>query len=403
MNRIPLTKLLAVGTALVVPVALAACGSDSKKDDDGSAGLKGAPIKIMTIYPSGGVVSFPDLPDGAKAAVKSINESGGVKGRPLKLLTCSDGNNANASADCGRKAIKEGVVALVGSTSTFSTTYLPILTAKQIPSIGNGAASAADFVGSMAFPIGGGPSGVFGGLPRFLADEGAKRIVMVRPDLAPAANAVKSANEALKPLGQQIVGQVPVPISAPDMTSYVAQVASQKADGVVVILPGAQSISFVEGLRESTPNVKIALASTEPALHKALGDQIDGIITSSDVLPMPGTTTPAALEYEKQMKSEGFKVDNNGVNAWLSVRILADLAKDMPEITGPALVKKLNKTVNLKTGFTPPLQWVRGNVGGTPRSFTACSLAIRFDADGKQKLVTGKFFDAYQNRPCRTP
>jgi ABC-type branched-subunit amino acid transport system substrate-binding protein len=397
------TAALRALTAGVLALALAACGSSA--DDDDSSDLPGKPIKIMTIYSKAGPVALPEVPEGAVAAVRAINDGGGIDGRPLELIDCPDGNNANTAADCARRAIDEGVVALVGSASTYSTVFLPKLSKRKIASFGNIPAGVADFASTASFPITGGPPITFAALPRFLADDGAKKISLVRPDLAAAGFARFIADQGLRPKGIKIASEVPVPISAPDMSTYAAQALAGDVDGVVVILPGPQAVNFVQVLRETDPDIRVALASTDPGpVHEALGERAEGIIQALDTVPVPGTESEAAKRYEDEMKAAGFD-DLSGyrLNSWLAVHVLARLLPDLPQVTAPAVWKKIEDTSGLKTGLMPPLQWKRGWVGKAPRAFNPCALASKLTASGEQEPVTGEFFDPFKNQACPTP
>jgi hypothetical protein len=42
-------------------------------------------------------------------------------------------------------------------------------------------------------------------------------------------------------------------------------------------------------------------------------------------------------------------------------------------------------------------------VGGIPRVFNGCEMAVELNAKGVPKPVTGKFFDPFKNAECPTP
>src|SRR5947207_557988 len=120
-------------------------------------GVGAAPnaIKVMMIYSKSGAVAFPQLPDGADAAVRAINRSGGIHGRPLEFIACDDGGNESGAAACGRQAVSERVVALVGTTSLYGGAYLPTLVKHRIADLGNVPSSVEDFISRATFPLSG--------------------------------------------------------------------------------------------------------------------------------------------------------------------------------------------------------------------------------------------------------
>ena len=371
-----------------------------------AAPASGDPIKLMMIYEgSAGVGGSPTLPEGAVAAVRAINKAGGVGGRRLVLIKCDTKNDPNQAAACGRKAVDQGVVALVGDLTTYGDQFLPLMQENKIPSIGTLTSNTTDFISPASFPIGGGAIATFANLPRFLADEGAKKIALVRIDLGAAAAATAIGNKGLASTGLKITNEVPVPTTAPDMSTYVAAALAGGTDGIVVILPGQQALQFVQAARQAAPDVKLALASTEAGpVTKALGPQVKGVVQALDSIPTPPVRIPAGRQFAKEMRAAGYdELGGFAPNSWLSVRAFADLAKGLPEVTAPATFDKLEQTTGLATGLTPPLQWTTGGVGGIPRIFTGCQMSVRLTAKGVQKPVTGKFFDSFTNAECPTP
>ena len=152
-----------------------------------SAKPTGEPVKVMVIYEKSAGVASPEIPDGAKAAAKAMNKQDGIGGRPVKVLVCDTNNDPNIAAECGRTAVEEGVVALIGTLTPHADSFMSLMEENKIPSIGNVLASIADFTSPASFPISGGLPATAGDLPRFLADDGAEKISIARIDLSAAA------------------------------------------------------------------------------------------------------------------------------------------------------------------------------------------------------------------------
>lgn len=374
----------------------------------GAQKATGTPIKLMVIHEKSAGVANPEIPEGAIAAAKAINKQGGVgpQKQPLEIIACDTGNDPNGARTCGQRAVSEGVMAAISSLTPYSGEYLPLFAENKIPSIGQITASVADFTSPAAFPITGGAPVTFAALPRFLADQGAKTISMVRPDIGGVAAALKNfANQGLKPVGQEIKNDVPIPTAAPDMAPYVQAALAGGTDGIVVGLGASQAIAFTQAALQANPKVKIALISTEAGpVREGLGKQAQGVIQGPALVPVTETKNKTNRQYIKEMKAAGYK-DFTGFRnqAWLSVRIFADIADSLPAVSAAAVFDKLNTTTNLVTGLTPPLQWTTGGVGGIPRVFNGCEMAVELNAKGVPKLVTGKFFDPFKNAECPTP
>jgi ABC-type branched-subunit amino acid transport system substrate-binding protein len=369
----------------------------------------GDPVKVMVIYEKSAGLPNPEIPDGAKAAAKALNAKNGINGSPVKVLVCDTNNDPNTAADCGRQAVDQGVVALIGVLTPHSTGFMPLMEQSKIPSIGVVAAGFADFTSPAAFPITGGLPATAGDLPRFLADAGAKKISVARVDLAAAAIIPSFANTALAKVNQKVLNDVPVPQSAPDMSSYVQAALANGTDGILVALSGQDAVNFVQAAKQADPKVKIAVISTEPgAFQKALGDQAAGIIQGPAYLPPSSAKSKEGARYLKEMKAAGYK-DTSGfrINSWTAMQVLAQVAKGLPQpLTSAAVFDKLNATSGLKTGLTPPLQWTTAadtGVGAITRVFNLCELAVAMTKGTKVKPVTGKFFDAFNDQDCPTP
>jgi len=367
----------------------------------------GDPVKVMVIYEKSAGLPNPEIPDGAKAAAKALNKKNGVGGSPVKVLVCDTNNDPNTAAECGRTAVDEGVVALIGVLTPHSAGFMPLMEENKIPSIGVVAAGASDFTSPAAFPISGGLPATAGDLPRFLADAGAKKISIARVDLAAAAIIQNFAKTTLAKVNQQLVNDVPVPQSAPDMSSYVQASLANGTDGIVVALGGQDSVNFVQAAKQADSKVKLAVISTEPGdFQDALGDQAAGIIEGPAFLPPLSVKTKEGNRFLKEMKAAGYK-DTSGfrINSWVAMQVLAQVADGLPEVTAAAVFDKLNTTSGLETGLTPPLQWTTPAEIGLPlpRVFNGCELAVKLTKGTKVKPVTGKFFDAFVGEECETP
>jgi ABC-type branched-subunit amino acid transport system substrate-binding protein len=361
----------------------------------------------MVIYEaSAGLAASPELPNGAVAAAKALNKKNGIGGNTVEVLTCDTEDNPNTAAECGRQAVDEGVVALVGNFTLHGDAFLPLMAENKIPSIGPRPSGAAEFTADAAFPLVGGAVTSFGALPRFLADAGAKSIAIVRPDIASGAITARFGNAALDKVGMELTHDVPIPNDAPDMSSYVEAALADGTDAIMVGLSGQQALNFVQAAKQANPEVLIAMVSTEPAkVRKALGPDAAGIIQAGGFLEPSIVKTEEGARFLKEMKAGGFGKDESVISSWLSMQVLATIAEELPEVTAAAVFDKLNTTTGLETGLTPPLQWTTpADIGlPLPRIFNVCALPIELTKTKKIKAITGTFFDAYADEECPTP
>jgi ABC-type branched-subunit amino acid transport system substrate-binding protein len=406
-----MTQLTRRGLRVVLVAVLAltatACGDDTKStsgsdsSDTAAAALTGAPVKLMVVYESTGPSAVPEVPEGVIAAAKAINAGGGIKGRPVQVIRCDTKADPNVATECGRKAVAEGVVAMVGNLTIYGNRFMPLMAQHKIASIGLEPATAADFTSPASFPVGGGAPVVFAGLSAALAEAGAKKIVLARQDIPAAAAVAPFVNAGLKRF-HLTMRDVPVPPGAPDMSPYAAAALQRGTDGIVVTQADQDAVNFIEAVRQANPDVKIALnAPSNAQVNKALGNDADAIIESGATSIALKNT--AEKQYEADMKAAGYD-DFTGYRlpAYAGVRVAQKLAEDLPSVTGPAVFNALRRATNLETGLTPALQFTEGGVAGLPRVFNPCLFAVRMQA-GKQVPITAKFENAFTGERCGTP
>jgi branched-chain amino acid transport system substrate-binding protein len=355
----------------------------------------------MIVYESTGPSASPEIYGGAIAAADAINAGGGIGGRPVQIIRCDTKADPNVATECGRKALSEGVVAMVGNLTIFSNRFMPLLAQHKIPSIGLEPATATDFTSKASFPIGGGAPVQFAGLGAALAEAGAKKIVLARLDIPAAAAVAPFVNAGLKRF-HLTMRDVPVPPGAPDMAPYAAAALKDGTDGIVVTQADQDAVNFIEAVRQANPNVKIALNATSLGeVNKALGSNADGVIENGAMTT--GLKNTAEKQFEKDMKAAGY-TDLTAYNlaAYASVRVVQRIAKGLPTVTAPAVFNALQHATKVETGFTPPLQFTKGGVAGLPRVFNPCLFAIRIK--GNERVpITGKFENAFTGKTCRTP
>jgi ABC-type branched-subunit amino acid transport system substrate-binding protein len=386
-----------IALGLVASLGVAASGLAAAT----AAKPSGPPLKLMVVYEGRGASASPDVPEGAIAAAKAINAGGGIKGRPVQIIRCDTQNDPNVATQCGRKAVAEGVVAMVGNLTIYANRFMPLLARHKIPSIGNEPATAADFTSPSSFPIAGGAPVQFAGLGAALAAAGAKKIVLARLDIAEAAAVAQFVNLGLKRF-QLTMRDVPVPVGAPDMAPYAAAALQGGTDGIVVAQAAQDTVNFIQAIRQANPKVMIAMNVTmQGQVNKALGSDADGIIeNAADTIALRNT---AQKRYERDMKAAGYK-DLTGYRlpAYVSVRLVQTIAKGLTRVSAPAVFNALQRATHLETGFTPPLQFKKGGVAGLPRVFNPCLFNFRIQG-GKQVPITGKFEDAFTGKQCPTP
>ena len=386
--------------ALLVVVALgsASCGSDTKSSSGSEP--SGAPLNLMTVYEGTGPSSSPEVPEGAIAAAKAINADGGIQGRPVKIISCDTKNVASGAAECGRRAVDEGVVAMVGNLGIFSSEFMPLMAQSKIASIGLEPSTADDFSSPASFPIAGGAPVVLAGLAAALAEGGAKHITLARLDIGPAAGLGQFSDAGLKRFNLT-VRDVPVPVGAPDMSPYATAALSGGTDAIIVSQAQQDAVNFVLAVRQADPKIPIALIATSLGdVVRAIGSPANGIIeVASDTTALKSA---AEKQYEVDMKAAGYSnVTGFRLASYASVELFKKIAENLPKITAPAVFDALQQSSSLDVGLTAPLQF-KTSIDGFPRVFNPCLFASRVDGDNLVP-ITGKFENAFTGKECPTP
>ena len=147
-----------------------------------TGGAEDGPIKVMTWAPQDTkATNKPGMPAFAQAYARWINAKGGINGRKLTVLTCNDRNDSVAAAKCARRAVKENVVAVVGSYSQYGDSFFPPLEGAGIPYIGGYGVTNDEFTSPLSYPVNGGQPTLLAGLGKALAPS-CGPVALVRPD-----------------------------------------------------------------------------------------------------------------------------------------------------------------------------------------------------------------------------
>ena len=349
----------------------------------------GPPLKIGFYYPVSANPVGSVLPmalSAARAAIRAINTSGGAHGSPLQLDFCDPKENPNTAAACARQFIADGDVAVAGSFSTQGgTVIVPALTAAGIPSLGVYPLAGADLTSPLAFPISGGSIAAFAAAPYFLKQAGAKKIFF--PYVSGSAGAL--ANEAYvkagaAKVGSTFVGDVGIPGTAPDLSPYIATVKSSGADAVVLGIPEAQSIQFIEQAAQQGLNVKYEFIGFLPDNVQKLGPLLNNLVVPNPYPPATSATEqqfPTLKQFATEMAAEAKSGDQYAAqkywfpihteSPWFAVHFAANVINAIPksQTVTPQTVLTVAQGVQHENplGVGPSFNWTQPKIAKFPR------------------------------------
>lgn len=311
--------------------------------DSSPSGAAGSDaIKIMTIATlESQQFSVPQVRTAVEVAVKAVNDAGGIDGRQVEASFCNDKFDPNEASSCARKAVSEGVVAVVGGVTPNAGSILPILEEAGIPWLaGSGTSGPVELKSPASYPINSGAPGMVIGAGHRAVTMGGKNVVTLTGE-----NESAQIGGEQTTLGVEAAGGknkiVTVPLNAADYSASAAAAIASKPDALVLASTPEDTAKIIQAVRQAGYKGPITSPSSllPPTSIKALGDAAEGISVLSRLVPTTSTDVPEIKEFIAQMTAADAKVriEDLGLNAWTGVRLLAELLKD-GSVKGPESV-----------------------------------------------------------------
>jgi ABC-type branched-subunit amino acid transport system substrate-binding protein len=342
----------------------------------GTGGSGGDPITVMTWAPEGTkATNKPGMPALARAYARWINDHGGINGRRLDVLTCNDHNNGVDAAKCARRAVKENVVAVVGSYSQYADSFFPVLEGAGIPYIGGYGITNEEFTSPLSYPVNGGQPALLAGLGSALAGR-CGPVTLIRPDTIAGDQLPALLDPGLKAGGHEKADDVR---AAEDATEYdgtseralegTATGAGRK--GCVVPVLGDRTGTFMDSFRrarEGYPDVRTAtvLGSVDQTTIDATGGA-SGPYEGSYVTGWYPVASDARWDPMKTVIQEEAFGDNRidpadaGVQTtWIAYTAFKNIIEGLGDgqVSSSTVTRALNGGLEVGTGgLTPTLQW----------------------------------------------
>jgi len=302
---------------------------------------------------------------GLNAAVGAINASGGINGHKLVASVCNDNNDPNQAAACARQAAgNPSVLAAVGNDTNYGAQVNPILAQAGIANIGPIPYSSADFTDKNSYPTSEGTLEEAGEVAVAADLLHAKRIMVPVVDVPAGRELPPLMNAALTGRSATIGGYVYIPLTATDLTSYVAKIEAGKPDAIPTALLTAQNLRLIETAQQQGMSASILVsagtldaATVTKDLGGALSDKV--VLVTRYAHTGPGYNQFAA-DFAKYANSAQPMTDN-GIGSWLAAQIFAKVAKGSPTVT--------RKSVS--TGVAALKDYNTGGLTGAPLDLTA--------------------------------
>lgn len=349
-------------TADTEPRGTDPAGTEPTKTTVGESVEPGETLKIMAFgtYESQNL-NLDQARAGVVAHVKVLNEAGGVAGHPIEVIVCNDNFDPNEAASCARRAVDEGVVALVGPASGYASTALPVLEQAQIPYLnGTGAGGVIELTSPVSFPLHGGSQAQLMGAGSALVDEGAATIGIIVADADQAREVATNIQEAIELGGGGEAPMTNAPLGAPDYSAVAASALDGDPDGIVIAHVPADTPKIVQALRQAGYDGMIATSTgilTQVGID-AIGEAAEGILLLDRGQLATDDSIPEIADYLSGMGAHESKalIDAASLNGWAAVSFFAELVERTEgEITGSALIDTIHSLSEpIETGAFPP-------------------------------------------------
>ena len=397
------TRKAALATGLLaLGFAITACSSSSKPDTSASdKGRTGSTVKIMLIVPTGTQASnFPEEVAAAKAGVAAVNKRNGFGGHKVELEYCNEKNDPAAAEACGRQAVADKVIAVVGLFS-LSGGILPQLEKANIPSVGSVGVAKDEITSKDAFMTSAALL-TFAVCPSILADAGATAQGMARFDLEAAAITEKFAQAgAVASTGKPLLKVVKVPPTNPDYAPVAAQLAGARVNGVSLPLSEQASVAFLQagGSKFRYCHVDGGISN---ANLKSLGAAASNFYAASVFYTVNQTDKPVIKQLNDELDAAA-KSDpdakirkSDQLFPWGAIHILEKILKDdSGPITGQTIIDRIKAAGPIDTGFTvAPLDFSKdGPLPGLGRIVILDLQGLKFDPAKGYMVPTGKTYN----------
>ncbi|MFF3687610.1 ABC transporter substrate-binding protein [Streptomyces sp. NPDC002187] len=379
----------------------------------GGPGGSREPVTVMTFAPEETqATNMPGMPAMAKAYARWAESIGGMNGHELRVITCNEQNTPTGAAACARRAVKENVVAVVGSYSQHGGAFMAPLEAAGIPFIGGYGISDEEFTSYLSYPVNGGQAALLAGNGKQLA-RACDRVSLVRPDTVAGDELPELLNAGLTEGSRKSSADVPAAEDATDYTERAMQARKRAADqtwakvadgerpGCVTAALGERTETFFDSFRrlpEDGRNIRISSVTgsvDQPLIDRTGGREgpFEGAFITSWY---PDAADQRWADMRRVIRDHAFDDDSidpadAGVQTtWIAYTVLNAVIRslDSDRITPNRISHALDQGVEVTTGgLTPPLRWGYEDMLGASSYPRIVNRSVTFQVVRKGRLV----------------
>jgi len=362
-RRRPLRAVAATsGVIALLAAAVGGCGGgDGSATTSAADTPSGTPVKVMTyaditVTPPAPSAKF--ITESVKAAIDAANARGGINGHPIDLITCDTKMNPNAATTCGRQAVQERVVAVVGGESLFDAQIATLVERAGIPMIGPIPLSPPVFNGALTYCHTAQTSTTLNMLPKIAGQVGVRKLSLIINGGTPITQLnIDAFKRGTAAAGLEVGNIVTPSAQTTNFTAAATEAAANGADGVIV-LPLIQTASIAQQIKEQAPDLKIILPSFVFSFGGDWPTSLNGTTVVTAVQPPTATNVPGIKRYRADMEKYAPATDLTETSAyeWLAGDWFVRVAREIHgDVTSQSIVAAMNGLHDFDMGgITPP-------------------------------------------------
>jgi ABC-type branched-subunit amino acid transport system substrate-binding protein len=350
--------------------------------------------------------SYKNILEAAKMYEKYINDRGGINGRPLDVTVCDEQGDPNQLATCGRNAINNKDIAIIGSYSLTGDRIVPILNDADTAWFGICCTSSpAEQSSPITFDFG--PQSVSGAAyARKAIDMGCKKPAAIVQDVPLKNLFFDGQQRVLSAAGIKLNAKVAIPLASADYAPQVAQATGNGTDCIIGGLAENQWASFLPPFAQSGSHAKLigAQGNLDAKVAKNFGSVVAGSVS---VNYYPDISSPAFKDYRDAIAQyhPDPEQDYNslgGLGTWTAYVGFTKIVEKMKgPITNKTFLDAARHTTHLDLdGKLPVLNltkpWAQAP-NGYKRTFNTKVTFSTFNSEGKLQVESPAFVDLKQD------
>lgn len=401
-------------SSFLASVTAAAAGASLLTGCGALPGVSGGsrePVTVMTWAPDQTrATNMPGMPAMAQAYARWVNSEGGIDGHQLRVLTCNEENSPTGAAACARRAVRENVVAVVGSYSQNGRAFMAPLEAAGIPYIGGYGITEDEFTSPVSYPVNGGVASLVAGHGMQLA-ESCRQVSLVRPDTVAGDRLPKLLDAGLRKARRHQAVDIPAVEDATEYTSQATRARERAGtdDGCVAAVLGERTQTFFDSFRRLPEGsgkeeaAQVRISSVLGSVGQPLIDRTGGARSPFEGAYVtgwyPAAGDPSWEPMRKVIQAHAFadnRVDpaDAGVQTtWIAYTVLKKVIESLntDKVTGSRISGALDRGAQVDTGgLTPTLRWMYGDLLGAPGFPRIVNHAVTFQVVRQGRLVAQK-------------